>query len=307
MTSATSSLDGISAPRHTPYDGSHPLFRIGLKPLDLADWLEVDGRIDAYLREKDELLATRRDEVLLAEPGTEDAQREVLELVVAHLRENGSEHHRFEGEDVHVAGRAVRLDAGAPPIETASRLIQEDLVLMRNGEGGWRIAAACVCFPSAWNLAEKFGKPLDMVHEHVPQFGPGSRNAGLMTRIFDNLAVDLPVWRMNWSVHADGALFHPQPGGLGDGTALPADGPWLRVEYQTLRKLAKSGDIVFTIRIHTDPISALLLLDDGARVAEGLAKSLEMLDGDQVRYKGMEKARARIAAMARAIARQANG
>ena len=32
---------------HSPYDGSHPLFRIGLAPLDLADWIEVDDGLGA--------------------------------------------------------------------------------------------------------------------------------------------------------------------------------------------------------------------------------------------------------------------
>ena len=70
---------------HTPYDGSSKLFQIGLKPLDLADWIYADERLAADLAEKERLAATRWDEVFAAEPGTEAAQAEVLALLVAHL------------------------------------------------------------------------------------------------------------------------------------------------------------------------------------------------------------------------------
>mgnify|MGYP000846223527 CR=1 FL=1 len=46
------------------------------------------------------------------------------------------------------------------------------------GEGGWRLAAGSLCFPSSWSLVEKFGKPLQDIHAPVPGFGPGTRSAG---------------------------------------------------------------------------------------------------------------------------------
>ena len=39
-------------PTHTPYDGSSKLFTIGLKPLDLGAWIEVDEYLLPYLTEK---------------------------------------------------------------------------------------------------------------------------------------------------------------------------------------------------------------------------------------------------------------
>ncbi|WP_292211382.1 hypothetical protein [Mesorhizobium sp.] len=46
-----------SLPAHTPYDGSSKLFTIGLKPLDPANWIEVDGHLLPYLAEKRRLYA----------------------------------------------------------------------------------------------------------------------------------------------------------------------------------------------------------------------------------------------------------
>ena len=69
----------------TPYDGSSKLFQIGLKPLDLSEWIDADERLAADLAEKERLAAEHWDEVFAAEAGTEASQAEVLALLVEHL------------------------------------------------------------------------------------------------------------------------------------------------------------------------------------------------------------------------------
>ena len=126
---------------HTPYDGSSRLFAIGLKPLDMSGWIDADARLAADLAQKERLAAARWDEVFAAEPGTAAAQAEVLALLVEHLPARFPQLYRREGGTMHVAGRAVPLGA-MPALWTAARLVQEDLVLMRRGAAGWRLAAA---------------------------------------------------------------------------------------------------------------------------------------------------------------------
>ena len=182
-------------PTHTPYDGTAKPFTIGLKPLDLALWLEVDGQYEAYLAEKRRLYAEIPDKVFVAEEGTQDAQHEVLHLVASHMRE------RFPTlvpNQSPLSSNGASLNAH--PLYAASLLVQEDLVLMRRDEEGWRLVAASLCFPSSWSLTEKFGKPLQDIHTPVPGFGPGTRIADIIQRIFDKLQVAQPVERMNWSL-----------------------------------------------------------------------------------------------------------
>ena len=38
-------MSARAVPRHTPYDGSVKPFTIGLRPLDPAEWIEVDDRL----------------------------------------------------------------------------------------------------------------------------------------------------------------------------------------------------------------------------------------------------------------------
>lgn len=282
--------------KHIPYDGSHPLFRIGLMPLELKDWIEVDDNLDAYLDEKKRLKDLYGDKVFVAEEGTELAQREVLDMLLSHLLANHGETHCKKGSSVKVGAHDVDLEADLPPLEIASQLVQEDLIVMRQGEDGWRLAAASLNFPSSWSLLEKFSKPLDQIHQTVPGFGPGSRNAGMIFRIFDHLKTEQPVRRLNWSVYSDNELFHDDRAAEHLKKGALGAGAFMRVEHQTLRKLPLSGDILFTVRIHIDPLAAIKKHQKCAQICSGFVASLKVLDEAQLAYKGLNKERDRLIA-----------
>jgi len=160
-----------------------------------------------------------------------------------------------------------------------------------------------LCFPSSWSLTEKFGKPLHRIHDPVPGFGTGTRPAEVISRMFDNLQGQA-VERFNWSVQANDALYHP----LSDRQriARAADRPsnfpdgdinahaFIRVERQTLRKLPLSRDILFTIRIHLDPLAVLARHPERARIAASFATQLGELDEAQLDYKGLTADRDRL-------------
>ena len=295
----------MTTPRHTPYDGSSRLFQIGLKPLSLADWIDVDERLPAYLREKDRLFRDRPTEVFAAEPGTDGAQREVLALLADHLPVRLPQIYRRDGDAVRIAPDTVVSLADDPPLLTAARLVQDDLVLMRRGESSWRLAAASLSFPSSWSLAEKFGRPIHEVHAPVPGFGGGTRNAELIARMFDNLRPETPVIRWNWSLYGDDRLFHPDVVGPQErrfGAGAQAEHVVLRSERQTLRRLPLSGDIVFTIKTAVDPLDALERHSRGPQIAAALIAQLEALTDQQLAYKGMTAERERVIARLRELA-----
>lgn len=269
---------------HTPYDGSARLFQIGVKPLGEADWLAVDDRLGAYLDEKDRLLAERGDEVFAAGPGTGAAQAEVLALVVDHLLSHHADLYRRTGNTIEVVGRRVSLD-GPDPLLIAARLVQEDLLLLRKSEAGWRLVAGSLSFPSSWSLREKMGKVLGDIHGAVPAFGAGTRNGQLIERMLDNARPEVPMLRWNWSLYGDDRLFHPESA---DPSQRRFDaGVFLRVERQTLRKLPISGDMLFTVRIFVDPLAELEKQPEAASIATALIEQLQALDAAQLDYKGM--------------------
>lgn len=283
-------------PIHTPYDGTSKPFTIGLKPLDPAEWIEIDATFDAQLREKRRLYADIPDKVFVAEDDTADAQGEVLALLLDHLPRRFPDRYRQTCKGVVVSGHPALGTAemrALPPLRAASLLVQEDLILMRRDDSGWRLVAGALCFPSSWSLLEKFGRPLQDIHQPVPGFGPGTRSADLINRMFDNLKVEQPVERMNWSIQDGGGLYRPvserDHGGPHAPTRFP-DGvaaAFIRVERQTLRRLPASGDILFTIRIHLDPLAVLQRHPDRAGLAASFAGLLAALDAEQLAYKGM--------------------
>ncbi len=295
----------MNAPTHTPYDGSSKPFTIGLKQLEPADWIEVDETYASQIAEKQRLYATIPDKVFVEQPDTRVAQREVLDLLRAHLDANAARLFTTDEQRALFEANLLRSAAGQDsqaPLKLASLLVQEDLILMRRGEDGWRLAAGALCFPSSWSLLEKFGRPLNEIHAPVPGFAAGTRNADLIERMFDKLAQ--PVLRYNWSIQAGDALYRPlsNVGRIDRATQRPSKFPdgdinahcFIRVERQTLCKLPVSRDILFTIRIHLEPLRLLAGHPDRVALAASFAQQLAELDQAQLDYKGMTADRDRL-------------
>jgi dimethylamine monooxygenase subunit A len=282
--------------RHTPYAGGKAPFTIGLSPLGAAPWVEIDERLAPELQQKARLYALAPERVVCAQPGTALAQQAVLALVLDALAEAPT--HRRDGAQMRITGLDAPLaldETGVPAIHRAARMIQEDLVVMRREAAGWVLAAASVCFPSRWSLAEKFGQALGEIHAAVP--GYAGHMASIVERIFDHLKDGRPAQRFNWSIHDDAELHHPEPK---RGRPAWHDAPveqvaQIRIERQTLRRLP-GGEVLFTIRTHLDPFAALRSQAGGPTLAAALRERLLAMDAAQLAYKGLTQDAARIAA-----------
>lgn len=276
---------------HTPYDGTSNPFAIGLTQLDLTEWIEVDAGLETYLAEKDRQRVINSENVFVEEADTRASQHEILDTLTSHLLQTHRGIYSAAGNVMSIAktNRAIMLNnPSEPPLLTASKLVQEDLCLMRKDASGWRLTAASLCFPSSWSLLEKFGRPMQEIHAPVPGFGPGTRNASLIERMFDNLKPSNPVKRFNWSIYRDGELYHPASASRRD---LRPEHAFLRVERQTLRKMPVSGDILFTIRIHLDPLLTIRNHENASQLGHSLAAQLMVLSDDELAYKGLAEIR----------------
>ena len=282
---------------HTPYASGKPPFAVGLAPLDLISWIEQDECLAQQLALKETILAQERAAAFGALAGSEAGQAEVLALLAANLPAHFPQTYRREGGALRIlaADRLVAL-SGEPALLTASRLVQEDLLLMQRREQGWSLVAGSLCFPSTWVLAEKLGLAMDAIHDPVP--GYAGKMAATIARIFDNIKVDQPVERLNWSIYSDARLRYAQskqdplerfpPG------QPVSDRAHIRVERQTLRRLPRSGDILFTVRVHVDPVAAFARDPRGRELAQALHDQLAALNPAQLAYKGIIEARARL-------------
>lgn len=279
----------VAGPRHAPYAEGVTPFAIGVKPLDPARWLEVDERRAEEIALKRRLYAESPETYFAAEPGSEPAQREALRLVRAHLAEKGAP--------------PPPDDPDLPPLLRAALQVQEDLlILTKDAESApYRLVAASLSFPSSWSLAEKFGRPMHEIHDPVPGFGTGTRNAKVIDRMFASLRAEQLFERFGWSIYGDGALSHPilklrgeaarRAASLEDKSAAILAAPHIRVERQTLRRAPETGALIFTIRIHVDPLALIEARPDGARLAAGLAEALAGMSEEAVAFKNLTLAR----------------
>lgn len=289
-----------------PVDGRPWRLRMGLRLLDQAHWLEVDQRREAELREKMRLLAEAHDRVSVSLPGSEPAGRELFDAVVDHLerRHPGTLSRLPNGTFCDRASGAIGDAASTHPVEAAARLAQEDLCLLERREGSWVLTAACVCFPSRWDLAAKLGLGLAGIHEPVP--GYAEELAGPVEGFFDRLEGRRPMWRLNWTLLDSPELHLPDPVARNPeapaGPAAPAPGPagpaprsdadlgehlWFRVERQTLRRITDRPAVTFTIRTYVTRLDELVATRPEAAAA--LASTLATVPPDTAAYKGWER------------------
>jgi dimethylamine monooxygenase subunit A len=272
---------------------------MGLTACKPADWIELDDRYGPEMAERRTLLADRHADVFAALPTSDDARREVLEILANHLphrypdwfqRDGGQLRNRLTGEDWNLAAPSC------DPLELAGRLIQEDLCLIQPGPEGPLLTAAVLCFPSRWRLAEKIGRPLAGIHGPVPLYA--DRLAAPVDRFMDRVKTGHIAARLNWSVLDDPTLF--QTGGKyreGENASITADNAgetlFLRVERQTLRRLPRSQAVLFTIRVHVYPLSRIAVRREAA---VALARAVRELPDAIGRYKSLGRLRAALLA-----------
>jgi hypothetical protein len=240
---------------------------VGLRPLDPREWIDGGPGADAQIRERAGLL-DRRGDVVAALEGSEDAQFELLERLAAHLPQRFPARYRATGDGIEVAATGETVPLGpAPgaPVARAGRLVAEDLCLMReDAEGRFRLVAAALCFPTRWRLADKLGRPMASIHAPVP--GYAETVAGAVDRVMRGLDPARPLWRQNWSLLDSPALHQPERVPL----ARPltdadlGEGMWLRSERQTLSRLPRSRDVLFTIGIRQCTLAALATVPGAA-------------------------------------------
>jgi len=192
-------------------------------------------------------------------------------------------------------------------MEIAALLVQDDLAVMVEGsDGKYYFQAGAICVAGFWRMRDKIGLPLEEIHisGDVPQYQAKLQIS--LERFFRRLRVDKPVVRNNYFIQVS-----PPPGAAAN-TIDPEELAWsnyvlgsedllhekpppnvkatperlrLRTERQSLRRLPKSGAVVFTIRTYLFPVEDLAK-ENGGRVAGRFASAVKSWPEDVKTYKG---------------------
>ena len=257
-----------------PFDGSPYAISIGVRRLDLENWLDLDSRAE-LLAQKRPLLQSHHAEVVATIAGSEVGAEEVLGLVKAELR-----HHGIADDS-----QSTSEHSSLHPIDHAGRLVGEDVCLMEQRPElgmGYFLTAASVCFPSRWVLSEKIGTSLSAIHAPVPGF---ESIAEATNRFFDAITIDRPAQRVNWTLIDDATLFQPASASRADSRTIDpsriGETLHLRIERQTLRRLPRTGGVLFTIGTTVSPLTAL-----SSDQRSDLASTLAQVGEQTQAYKG---------------------
>ena len=156
----------------------------------------------------------------------------------------------------------------------AARAGWEDLCLLQpDGDGQYRLTAGAVAFPTDWRLADKMGLPLTAIH--APIHGYAEQLAAGVDHFCRTLAPGPIFGRANWFIVADAGWRY-----------LPEDAPaarfahvtaanagetlFVRCERQTLRRLPRTGAVLFTIGVYVARLDRLSAATVG-RLANAVA------------------------------------
>ena len=241
--------------------------RLGTFPVEIANWLLRDAEFDLTVQLKKKLLATRRSEVVGLQPGGDDVAQEAAQLVS-----------QWAGVELSSTGINALVEA--------SLLVADDLAVLQpvksqDGSEQLLLNAAVVCCPSRWMLSEKMGHNMLAIHEPVAKYA--DHVGAAVDTYFQRLTVEKPVWRSNWIIQDHPALFQPQiPSGP---LVKTPDELWIRMERQTLRRLPKTGGILFTIRGYQQPLPEYL--SRSKQIAQDTRTLVERLPDDVAQYKSV--------------------
>ncbi len=245
--------------------------RVGVKPLDVANWFVHDADWEPTLAMKRTLIADRRDEVVSFRDDCHDAAQEAAELVLT-----------WAGKSTSRTGVDALVDAALA--------VPDDLTVLRSVAAGdveqLPFVAGVVCSPSRWRLADKIGHDMLAVHKPVALYAEhiGAAVDTTLTR----LSPDKPVWRSNWTLEDHPALFQP----FTPGRQL-VDHPselWIRIERETLRRLPRTKGVLFTIRGFQEPLATYV--QRGPAAIGALRELVARLPDAVARYKSVYDYRA---------------
>ncbi|KIK80278.1 hypothetical protein PAXRUDRAFT_833621 [Paxillus rubicundulus Ve08.2h10] len=228
--------------------------------------------------------------------------------------------------DLGVLESMSGVEMGEEALRIVNGLTQDDIAIMIEGSDGmYYFQAGLICVPGFWRMRDKIGLPLAEIHCEVPQFKEKLQLG--MNRFFKRLPLDKPVIRNNYSIQIvklfkvpeathkprldveeeilsdidpeelswseslngpEDDFAHGRSYGTGYVPQVDPSTLRLRSERQSLRRLPRTGAIVFGIRTYQFKVAELA---QERGVAGRLASAVRSWPDDVAFYKGRRRYR----------------
>ncbi|OQE25407.1 hypothetical protein PENSTE_c006G03986 [Penicillium steckii] len=274
---------------------------LGLRSMKWDEWIELDNHYLKYHADKRKRIEERREKCFGTAPEAMDGAIELLEELCAYLPERYPSMfektatgiiNKVTNETFNITQRPLPED----PMATAARLVQDDLALMfERPDGEYYLLAGAILLAGFWRLSDKFGMRLSEIHTSgdVPQYREKLEKG--MMNFFRRLKPEEPVLRNNYFIQVDDSLPWSHSIGPEDAETVSwntaeknkaIENHFFRSERQSLRRLPKSGAVVFTIRTYFEPITEIV---KEPYVPGRLASAVRSWGDDVSTYKGKQK------------------
>lgn len=294
----------VNKTRPLPYRAFKHKYNItmGIRNMEWDSWIELDNEWMKYHSEKVKRLEEKGTDVYGTLPGAEAAVLELLDEFWKYLParypslfrqlDNGLEN-LLTGE-VFIFKNCREFSED--PMVMAAKMVQDDLAIMIEGtDGNYYLKAGAIILPGFWRFKDKIGMPLNQIHTSgdVPKYQEKLQSG--MTKFFTRLTCEKPVVRNNYFIQTDDSLGWSTSIGdessdvVGWYTSQPATTPdqiYYRSERQSLRRLPKSGAVVFTIRTY---FCSMTEMCTEPYIPRRLLNGIESWTEDVREYRGYEK------------------
>ncbi|KAG7086669.1 hypothetical protein E1B28_002609 [Marasmius oreades] len=227
-------------------------------------WLELESTYRERITQRKTLHAQHGTAIINALPGSELACRELMEMVIQFLcarYPNQFQYHHRTGTFVNRILETTTDTNRIHPLVFLNENVPEDfLIPMEDPRTGLYVLCAGVsCSAVGWNLGTKIGKPLHEIHAPVPDYAEKMKFS--MDRFFSNMPCDKPIQRGSWGLE-DGQPLFVLPGShemiareTRQRPDMKVEDIYLRVDWQTLRRLPRSKAIVFNFKALFTPMT----------------------------------------------------
>lgn len=274
---------------------------MGLRSMRWDEWIELDNHYPRFHADKARRIKERGHKCCRTALEAMDGAVELLEELCSYLparypclfkKTDVGIDNLYTEESFNIVQRPLPED----PMMISARLIQDDLALMFEREDGqYYLLAGAILLAGFWRLEDKFGMPLSKIHTsgEVPQFQEKLEKG--MMNFFRRLRPEEPVLRNNYFLQVDDGLAWSQSIGSEDAPEVSWNTAeknkaighhYFRSERQSLRRLPRSGAVVFTIRTYFEPIQEIA---KEPYVPGRLASAVRSWGDDVSRYKGRER------------------
>ncbi|KAB8074962.1 hypothetical protein BDV29DRAFT_190538 [Aspergillus leporis] len=274
---------------------------MGLRSMEWDEWIELDNQYLRYHADKARRIEERGDKCSKTAPEAMDAALELLEELTAYLPERYPTLFRKTPRGIaNLATNETFTTTTHPlpedPLQTCGRLIQDDIALMlERPDGDYYLLAGSILLAGFWRLSDKYGMRLSEIHTSGSVPGYSSKLEKGMMNFFRRLRPEDPVLRNNYFIQVDENLPWSSSIGSEDSETVSwntaekdkaVEHHYFRSERQSLRRLPRTGAVVFTIRTYFEPITEVV---KEPFVPGRLASAIRSWGDDVARYKGREK------------------